>query len=637
MIALFRRSALGVVTSALLAMGASFFLGGCAGAGEATDASEDEIRGDRQRNCTAICGAGTVCDEATRVCVADLVPPRVTFPLSGDRVTGKPAVRWKAQSGGASDAVLEICADVACTSVVTTLTGSATASPASVLPRGAYFVRAFGRRKRANGTYLEGATPSATSVFFSSGRSAKSRGPLGIVPDVDRDGIADIGISGSSGNQSVISVSASATKKTLRVSGTPEQPRGNVFGGFAKSMVSASDVDGDGYPEIAAIDPEGPSNATSVVRFGYDPVQKKLVERQRFDVALPAGERFLSLAPMGDIDGDGFADIAIVRALPSVAASGPSGGTMWYQTGLEIETLYGSATGWSRSTKTQIPFSASERTFENTPVRVRGVGDVDGDGVPDIAISLQTSNPDSCLPMRRGRVEIRRGSADGKFSNLLGKIEDAFDVAPLGDVNGDGYADIGVTREPHETRAPIGSATTCNGSYTRTGFVPGEAKVIFGGASATLKQVALAMPVETLPNCRGGIVQGADYPVNGTLIGGGDLDGDGLDDFALVSKSSRPGGAQLCDDGGSLVYVLPGTTSATLRVSQVLPTSDAGYGDFSGRLRIVGDVDTSRRSALTVVGTLKTVAFSGNGSPGTLALTRTLSSPTYGELPLGGL
>lgn len=607
----------------------------CASAEEDSVASDSDLRGDRQRNCASVCGTGSVCDESIRACVPDITPPRVSFPISGDRVTGKPQIRWEAEPSGAKDAVVEICKDPACSVVVATVSGTTAASPRTALPRGAYFVRAFGRKRRANGTYLEGATPSATHVFFSSGRSVVSRGPLGIVADVDRDGLGDIGASRTDGNRSEVVVSVSGVNRTLRATGTPEQPHGNVYGAFANTMVAASDTDGDGYPEIASFDPEGSLSATTIVRFSYDVSTKRLVERQRLDLPKPAGQRLLSLAALGDIDRDGFADLAVVRTLPVRLASGPGGGTIAYQTGIEIETLYGGRGGWQRTAKTQIPFVSSEATYEGTPIPVRGVGDVDGDGVPDLAVGIQTQNTDECLPMRRGRVEIRKGTADGRFATVLTTLTDVFDVAPLGDINGDGLADVGMTREPHETRAPLAAGGSCSGSYRRTGFVPGEAIFVLGARGTSGTEVRGALPVETLPGCTNGIIGGADFPMMGKLTGGGDLDGDGFDDVAFVSTTSHPGGSQRCDNGGSVIHLVPGSAAPTFRIAGTQPTTPAGYGDFTERVRFAGDMSTGAKGSLVVVGPMVTAVY-GGGAGGALALARTLSFASYGVQPLGG-
>jgi hypothetical protein len=610
--------------------------GGCSVDGEEPPASHvSALRGDRQRSCTAPCSVGTVCDEATNLCVTDLVPPRLIFPVSGDRVTGRPQLRWAAAPTGGSDAVLEICKDAACTMVVDTVSGTGAAMPATALPQGAYFVRAFGQRQRPDGTYLEGATPTAVRVFFSTGRSATSKGALGIVPDIDRDGRADLGVSGSSGVRSAITVSLSS-RRTVSVNGPTDYPFGVVPNAFSRSMIFASDTDGDGYTEVATIEQNVVApKPIAVLRFGYDPVAKKLVQRQRLELSIPSGQQFVSLTPLGDVDSDGFADVGVVRSLPPVAGPSSGSGTVWYQTGVELEILYGSPAGWSRRSTTQIESPAATRTYASSPMPVRGVGDIDGDGFADIAVGIQTTNPDSCLRRARGRVELRRGSSSGSFSTVLATITDYFDPRAVGDVNGDGYADVGVVRDPHEVIAPIPPSTSCEGSYRRTGYEPGQVRILLGAAAGPLAEASYTMPVETVPGCTNGFAYGPTFLVSGSLSGAGDLDGDGLDDVAFVSRDSHLGGADKCDSGGSLMRILSGSTAAALSVAQTLGTRDSGYGDFTNRVRIVAASEAADQASVVLVGPLKTSVY--RGARGTLSLAYQLTTSTYyGEVPLGG-
>lgn len=615
---------------------ASPLLAGCGNdLDEALSAHTSELRGDRQRTCTSTCAIGTVCDEPTNTCVTDLLPPALTFPISGDRVTGRPQIRWTAASTGDSDAVVEICKDSACSVVVVTAAGMGSVLPASALPPGAYFLRAFGRRKRPDGTYLEGATSSPVRSFFSTGRAAPSRGAVGIVPDIDGDGRADLGVAGRSGVQSAITVTLSS-KRTVRVEGPSDIPYGVVPNAFSRSMILASDTDGDGYPEIATVAQNVVAPKPIVVlRFGYDPSLRQLVERQRLEVAIPTGQQFVSLTPLGDVDQDGFADVGVVRSLPPVV--GPSGGsgTLWLQTGVELEVLYGSRLGWARRSKTQIESPAATRTFATSRMPVRGVGDVNGDGYGDLAVGIAMKNPDSCLHAARGRIEIRAGSASGSFTNVLATVFDYFDPRPLGDVNGDGYADVGVVRDPHEVIAPIPPSTGCDGSYTVTGYEPGQARVLLGAAVGPLPQMTYTMPVETVAGCRNGFGYGPTFLVSGTLNGAGDLDGDGLDEVAFVSRDSHLGGADLCDSSGSLMRILSGSTGPTLSLAQTLGTRDSGYGDFKDNVRIVAAGDASDQANLVLVGPLKTSVYAG--PRGALTRTRQLSTTTYySEVPLGG-
>lgn len=168
-----------------------------------------------------------------------------------------------------------------------------------------------------------------------------------------------------------------------------------------------------------------------------------------------------------------------------------------------------------------------------------------------------------------------------------------------------------------------------------SGYQIGEARVLLGSATAPLAQIGYEMPVDKLPGCKTGFSFGPDYPLQGVLRGGGDLDGDGLDDVVFVSTESHIGGAQKCDPTGSWVYVLPGTTGTTFGAAQRLPSTDAGpSGNFLGRVRILGDIDTSGRSTLAIVGTIKVPLFAG--PPGALALVRTVTPIDFGVVPIGG-
>ena len=83
-----------------------------------------------------------------------------------------------------------------------------------------------------------------------------------------------------------------------------------------------------------------------------------------------------------------------------------------------------------------------------------------------------------------------------------------------------------------------------------------------------------------------------------------------------------------------MLRVLPGTSQATLSVAQQLATPEAGFGPFTDRVAIVGDLDASGRSALFVVGTLKGVAYAG--PPGAIATVKQLTLADFGRTPLGG-
>jgi hypothetical protein len=181
---------------------------------------------------------------------------------------------------------------------------------------------------------------------------------------------------------------------------------------------------------------------------------------------------------------------------------------------------------------------------ERTGFAVAQVGDVNGDGKPDVAVGA----PDAAAPDRPGAgvVTIVFGPVTGKLDldkapglRILGaaaKDQLGLAVAPAGDVNGDKLADV-----------LVGAPNAGGGA--------GAAYLVTGRAEPGT--VDLAAPGAALQTIGGGA---AGDGLGTSVAGLGDVDGDGVPDLAVGSPGADRGGAA----GGAVdvVYGVPGGGSA---------------------------------------------------------------------------
>jgi hypothetical protein len=158
-------------------------------------------------------------------------------------------------------------------------------------------------------------------------------------------------------------------------------------------FVSAvGDVDADGTVDVYASDwsagTNGPGSGRVYVHSGAD-------GRLLYDLAgEAAGDGFgIGVADAGDVDGDGHDDLVIGAWQYGGAA--PSGGKVYLYSGRDgslVRTITGKVMGETFG-------------FDTT-----GMGDVDGDGVPDL---LLTSAWSAVAGGRSGRMYIVAGTKDG--------------------------------------------------------------------------------------------------------------------------------------------------------------------------------------------------------------------------------
>ncbi|HEY8190977.1 MAG TPA: hypothetical protein VIG74_01030, partial [Alphaproteobacteria bacterium] len=178
-----------------------------------------------------------------------------------------------------------------------------------------------------------------------------------------------------------------------------------------------------------------------------------------FTIRDDIGESFgNSVAALGDLDNDGYDDIGMVKAVGT-----PDNGTVF--------VLHGQAAQGNINLSTY-PDDIHDGLFDTGSsaltdgMTLAAVGDFNGDGVVDYAVGALGT--DSVSSPTSGNMQIVDGTTGGVILELDGM--NAMDmtgrsVAGIGDVNGDGYADVLVGA----------SRSDANGGDS------GAAHIIFGG------------------------------------------------------------------------------------------------------------------------------------------------------------
>ncbi|NRA93436.1 MAG: FG-GAP repeat protein, partial [Psychroserpens sp.] len=288
-----------------------------------------------------------------------------------------------------------------------------------------------------------------------------------------------------------------------------------------------------------------------------------------------------SIANIGDLNGDGITDLAV----------GSSGSDDGYTNAGAVWILFMNANGTVKSKQkisaTVGGFGGILNTNCNFGGAITSLGDLDGDGIQDLAVGAD-GNVDSGLGgMLNGAVWILLMNADGtvkgeqKISATDGNFngglayDDKFgsSVENIGDLNNDGIVDLAV------------GAKQDDDGNTNTGAV----WILFMNTDGTVNsEVKIS---DTSGNFEG-VLGGADY-FGYAVQYIGDIDGDGLPTL-MVS-------ARLDDDGGTdkgAVWLLNLNTDGTVKTYQKISATQGGFSgnltnaDFFGSsIALIGDLD----------------------------------------------
>ncbi|MBI84818.1 MAG: hypothetical protein CMJ81_16620 [Planctomycetaceae bacterium] len=448
------------------------------------------------------------------------------FPPISATSTGSTYVRFRLSTDGAAQDPVGFAADGEVEDYVFTMTD----------PTGGTLLSS---TKIASG--LGGGPALQTWDFFGSSLTA-----LG---DLDADGVGDlvVGAHGddtgriSAGAVHVLMMNTDGTAKssTKIASDTGGGPTLDTWNYFGRSVAALGDLDGDGVPDLAVgaeRDDTGGlwRGAVFVLLMKPDGTAKsvtKIASGTGGGPALSDRDGFgHSLAGLGDLDGDGVADLA-------VGADGDDTGGFWRGA---VHVLLMKPDGTAKSTIKIASGSGggpSLSTGDRFGSSVAAIGDLDGDAVIDLAVGAQG---DDGAGSDRGAVHVLLMKPDGtaKSSTRIasgdGPTVSNFDgfgssVAAPGDLNGDDVVDL-----------VVGALGDDTGGSDR-----GAVHVLLMNPDGTANSSA-RIASDDVPTV-------ADFDEFGSSVAAlGDLNGDGVTDLAV----GAPGDGSVGNDKSGAVHVL---------------------------------------------------------------------------------
>jgi hypothetical protein len=307
----------------------------------------------------------------------------------------------------------------------------------------------------------------------------------------------------------------------------------------------------------------------------------------------------------GDLDGDGFDDIAV-----SCKATGTAGRRR------AVAIFYGSPNGIDDRLvlSNADAILCKDAVVQSLGYSISAAGDVDGDGFDDVLVG---EYQDDTVGFLGGVAYLVHGSATRLHGELAIEsvaatfvTEAAEDqagrvVAGVGDVNGDGYADFVVCAAQHDT-----PNLNCGATY-----------LFYGGPSGFAGSISLA---------------DADAKITGAMHSGtnaapaGDVNGDGYADF-LVTGLVRSNRGISVEMQVHLFYGSPdgcaGLINLTDADAHFIAEAPADYVGKTG-LGPAGDVNADGYDDI-LIGALD---YDGTGT--SIGAAYLIYGPVYGDVPL---
>jgi 6-phosphogluconolactonase (cycloisomerase 2 family) len=369
------------------------------------------------------------------------------------------------------------------------------------------------------------------------------------------------------------------------------QPKTDFTSGSSPYSVAIGDLDGDGKADLAVAN--GSSYTVSVFR--NTSVSGTLTTSSfAAKVDFTTGTTPYSVA-IGDLDGDGKPDMAVAN----------------YSSGT-VSVFRNTSTSGSISFAARVDFATGSYPYSIA------IGDLDGDGKPDLAIANYGSSTVSVL---------RNTSANGTItaSSFATKVDFTTGSSPrsvaIGDLDGDGKADLVLANLGSYTVSVLRNtsvsgtiatssfankvdfATGSGPSFVAIGDLDGDGKSDLAVANVSGNTISVLRNTSTSGSSS--FAPKVDFSVGSYpyYLAIGDLDGDGKPDLVASNNSSS-----------SLSILRNTSVSGSITTSSFAAKADAGTGSGSNAVAI-GDLDGDGMPDLAVVSGSNLVSVHRNGVP----------------------
>ena len=355
---------------------------------------------------------------------------------------------------------------------------------------------------------------------------------------------------------------ATASQADSRIDGTGDE--------VGASVAWAGDVNGDGYDDVIVGAPEytgGASDEGGAWIFHGSASGIASGGVAQADTVLRGGmpDCYLggAVAGAGDVDGDGYADVIVGGAGCRILVENEGGAFIFHG------RAGGIADDVALQADTVLRGGAASANMGSA---VAGAGDVNADGFADVIVGASTySSPEVAEGAAFVFLGRSSGVLDGDPSAAYVHLEQNFPVALLGtsvagvgDVNGDGFADV-IVGAPNWASSRLGAAYVYHGGA--------------GLRHATALDVGNPLIGEQL-----------DAGLGVSVASAGDVNGDGYDDVIVGAKDYDAGeaeeGAAFVFHGGPLGILGPGPPFAAAQLE-----SDQIGGGLGSEVASAGDVN----------------------------------------------